>query len=188
MSRRRPPHIMLRRPIYIGCEGASEVGYASLLQDLIREANLAVHLQIDEFGPGTGDPLSRIQMAVLRLKRLEKTRTAFDERFALLDSDQAEQDPERARLARKLAADHDIVIVWQRPCFEAVILRHLMGKTANRPPDSAAAIRALEKEWPEYRKPMSRADLARRLDLDGVLRAASVEAELRDLLRSVGLL
>ena len=72
MSRRRPPYIELRRPVYIGCEGASEVGYAGFLQDLIRDANLPVHLHVDELGPGTGDPLSRIEMAVLRLKLLQK--------------------------------------------------------------------------------------------------------------------
>lgn len=37
MSRRRPPYIELRRPVYIGCEGASEVSYAGFLQDLIRD-------------------------------------------------------------------------------------------------------------------------------------------------------
>jgi hypothetical protein len=75
MSRRRPPFIELRRPVYIGCEGASEVGYVGFLQDLIRNANLPVHLHVDELGPGTGDPLSRIEMAVLRLKQLERKRS-----------------------------------------------------------------------------------------------------------------
>ncbi|WP_202859966.1 MULTISPECIES: hypothetical protein [Sinorhizobium] len=147
-----------------------------------------MHLHIEELGPGAGDPLSRVTLAVHRLKQLQKTRGAPADRFALLDSDQADRDTERAAIARKLAADNNITIVWQRPCFEAVLLRHLAGRTANRPLDTLGSTRALEREWPGYRKPMSRADLARRLDLDGVLRAASVEAELRDLLRSVGLL
>ena len=98
--RRRPPHIELRRPVYIGCEGRSEVGYVGFLQDLIRDANLPVHLHVDELGPGTGDPLSRIEMAVLRLKLLQKKRRAPTERFALLDYDQTELDPQRAERAR----------------------------------------------------------------------------------------
>ncbi|MGF6178636.1 hypothetical protein ABIE33_006956, partial [Ensifer sp. 4252] len=69
MSRRRPQHIQPRRPVYIGCEGRSEVGYASLLQDLIREANLAVHLHIDELGPGAGDPLSRVTLRIPGINR-----------------------------------------------------------------------------------------------------------------------
>ena len=188
MSRRRPPYIELRRPVYIGCEGASEVGYAGFLQDLIRDANLPVYLHVDELGPGTGDPLSRIEMAVLRLKLLQRKRSAPAERFALLDFDQAERDPQRAERTRKLAADNGITILWQRPCFEAMLLRHLEGKAANRPPDTPGAVKALEKEWPEYKKPMTRANLARRIDRDAVLRAAGVEAELQALLRCIGVL
>ncbi len=188
MSRRRPPFIEPRRPVYIGCEGASEAGYAAFLQDLVRDAKLAVHLHVDELGPGAGDPLSRIEMAVLRLKLLQRRHGAPSERFALLDSDQAERDLLRAEKARKLAADNGIMIVWQRPCFEAMLLRHLAGKASNRPPDTPGAVRALEKEWPEYRKPMTRANLARRIDRDAVMRAAVVEAELETLLRCIGML
>jgi len=188
MSRRRAPFIPLRRPVYIGCEGASEVGYAGFLQDLIRDAELPVHLHVDELGPGTGDPLSRIEMAALRLKLLQKKRTAPKERFALLDFDQAERDPQRADRAVKLAADNSITIVWQRPCFEAVLLRHLEGKTGHRPPDTPRALKALLKDWAGYEKPMTRANLAKRIDLAAVLRAAGVEPELQAMLRCLGLL
>lgn len=188
MSRRRPQSIALRRPVYIGCEGASEAGYASFLQDLIRDANVPVHLHVDKLGPGAGDPLSRIEMAVLRLERLQTKRSAPTERFVLLDFDQAERDQKRADRARKLAADNEITIIWQRPCFEAVLLRHLEGKTDNRPPDTQRAVKALEREWPEYQKPMTRINLARRIDRDAVLRAADVEDELHVLLRCIGLI
>ncbi len=188
MSRRRRPYIKLRRPVYIGCEGASEAGYAGFLQDLIRDADLPVHLHIDELGPGTGDPLSRIEMVVLRLNLLQKKRSAPVERFALLDFDQAERDPQRAERARRLATDNGIAILWQRPCFEAVLLRHLEGKTGNRPPDTPQAVRALEKEWAGYKKPMTRADLAKRIDRAAVMRAAGVEAELSVMLRCIELL
>jgi hypothetical protein len=166
----------------------SEVGYASLLQNLIRDANLPVHLHVEQLGPGAGDPLSRIEMAVSRIGRLQSTRGAPKERFALLDFDQAENDLQRAAQARTLASKNGITIVWQRPCFEAVLLRHMVGKAANRPPDTPGAIRALEKDWPEYRKPMSAADLARRIDRAGVLRAAGVEPDLQGLLRCIGLI
>ena len=188
MNRRRRPYIELRRPVYIGCEGASEVGYAGFLQDLIRNANLPVHLHIDELGPGTGDPLSRIEMAVLRLTHLQKKRAAFVDCFALLDFDQAERDQPRADRARRLAADNDITILWQRSCFEAVLLRHLEGKTTKRPPDTPTAAIALEKEWPGYAKPMTRSRLATRIDGEAVRRAAGVEPELASLLRCIGLL
>ena len=84
------PHIPLRRPVYIGCEGASEASYAGFLQDLIRDVGLPVYLVVQELGPGAGDPLARIDMAVQRLAQLRRTRTAPAERFVLLDFDQAE--------------------------------------------------------------------------------------------------
>jgi hypothetical protein len=185
---RRPPHIPQRRPVYIGCEGASEVSYAGFLQDLIRDAALPVHLVIEELGPGAGDPQTRIEMAIRRLDQLRRKRTAPAERFALLDFDQAEANVPRADRARQLAAEHDITIVWQRPCFEAVLLRHLPGRAAHRPVDSQRAQQALLREWAEYEKPMTRAQLAQRIDHAAVLRAAAVEPDISGLLRCIGLL
>ncbi len=188
MTTRRRSYIPLRRPVYIGCEGASEASYAALLQDLLRDAEPRVHLVIEKLGPGAGDPLARIEMAVCRLAHLRKMRTAPAECFALLDFDQAIRDPQRADRARRVAADSDITIVWQRPCFEAVLLRHLQGCAMRQPPDTPEAGRALLREWPDYQKPMPRTALARRLDLAAVLRAAAVEPELEILLRCLGLI
>lgn len=95
--------------------------------------------------------------------------------------------PARAETARQLAAQKNITIVWQRPCFEAVLLRHLPGCHTRRPPDTPGAGNALQGEWAEYAKPMDRAALARRLDLAATLRAAGVEPELEALLRAIGL-
>ncbi len=186
--RRRPPHIPQRRPIYVGCEGASEVGYASFLQDLIRDSNLPVHLIIEELGPGAGDPLARINKAVQRLSVLRRTRTTPRERFALLDHDQAERDLNRANQALRIASDNDITIIWQIPCFEAVLLRHMPGRSGNRPIDTPTACRELRRDWPEYTKPMTRMELARRIDRAAVLRTAAVEPGLECLLRCIGLI
>lgn len=188
MTRRRRAYIEQRRPVFIGCEGASEVSYAGFLQDLLRDASPPVHLVIEELGLGAGDPMARIDLAVRRLDHLRRTRIAPPQRFVLLDDDQIEADPRRADMARRMAAANNIRIVWQRPCFEAVLLRHLPDRTTRRPPDTPEAKRALERDWPEYQKPMTRAALARRLDLQAVLRAATVEPELDVLLRCLGLI
>lgn len=188
MIRRRPPNIPQRRPVYIGCEGASEAGYARFLQDLLCYTGLPVHLVVEELGPGAGDPLARIDKAIRRLEHLRRTRTAPPERFALLDFDQAERDPQRADQARRKAADNNIVIVWQRPCFEAVLLRHLEGRAGHQPLDTQGAIRALVRDWPEYQKPMTRLDLARRLDRAAIIRAAAVEPDLEAMFVCLGLL
>lgn len=188
MTRRRVPHIQQKQQIYVGCEGASEVGYAALLQDLINDAGLPVYLKIDELAPGAGDPLARVEMAVMRIAQQTRRRTAPAACFVMLDTDQIAIDRQRAENARRLADDRNITIIWQQPCFEAVLLRHLPHRAAHRPPDSQAAGNALSREWPEYRKPMPRALLARRIDLAAVLRAAAVEDGPADLPRRVRLL
>ena len=147
-----------------------------------------MYLKIDDLGLGAGDPLSRIEMAVRRIDLQRKKRVTPAASFALIDWDQAERDPQRAESARHLAAQNNITIIWQRPCFEALLLRHLPDRATHRPPDSSGAVRALIREWPDYEKPLERAALAQRLDLDAVLRAAAVEPELAILLRVPGLL
>ena len=184
----RRSSIPQRRPIYIGCEGESEQGYASFLQGLVREAGLSVHLVIDVLSPGAGDPLSRVEMAVRKLAQLRKTRAAPAERFVLLDTDQTELDRDRAERARRLAIQNDIQIVWQDPCFEGVLLRHFDGRAANRPLDNQTAQRALVREWPGYAKPATRADLTRRIDIEAARRACDVEPELRAMLQCIGLI
>ncbi len=163
------------------------MAYAGLLQDLLREAGLHVQIVPENLGRGAGDPLARVQLAVQRLEQLRRTRIAPQERFILLDGDQAAGDPTRAGCARHLAAKHKIAIVWQEPCFEALLLRHLPDCTTRRPPDSREAKKVLEREWPGYKKPLSRATLAGRIDRDAVRRAAGVEPELRALLRCLEL-
>lgn len=186
--RKRLSFIPQRRPIFVGCEGESESGYVGLLQDLIREANIPVHLLVADLGIGAGDPLTRIEMAARKLEQFRRTRTAFTQKFVLLDSDQVEADKVRAGKAQRLATQHGIQIVWQRPCFEAVLLRHLPACASRRPPDSLEAGRALLREWPEYKKPMSRGGLSRRITLTAILQAADVEPELKLLLKVVGLI
>lgn len=182
----RRPFIPQRKPIFIGCEGESEQGYTGFLQDLIHEADLHVHLNIVLLK--AGDPLARVELAIQRLAQLRKTRVNFADRFLLLDTDQLAISVDRANRARQLAAANDIRIVWQEPCFEAVLLRHFAGRTTHRPPTSQLANNAVRQEWPQYQKPMNRAELARRIDREAVTRAASVESDLMALLRCIGLI
>lgn len=174
--------------MYLGCEGDSERAYGQILNDLLRAANRPVHLLVDPLVPGAGDPLTRVERALKRLPRLETQRSRFHLKAILMDSDQAKDAPQRAARAAQLAAQHRIMIIWQNPCHEALLLRHMPGCAKRSPQTSADAERDLTQVWPEYRKPMTRAGLARRIDLDRVRQAAGVESELRAFLNAVGLL
>jgi hypothetical protein len=187
MSRRRP-YILPKRSIFVGCEGKSECSYVGLLQDLIRAMNLSIHLHIEDLGLGAGDPLAKIQLAIRKLEHLRKTRTMPAERFVMMDSDKADEKPERLNQLKILTTKYNIKVIWQNPCFEALLLRHFVAKSTSRPPNTREAERALKREWPEYEKPMARSELSMKIDLDSVLRAASTELELKDMLFCFGII
>lgn len=183
----RRPIIPQRKVIFVGCEGASEVGYAGLLSDLASEAGLHVHLATHDLG-SAGDPPTRVALAIRRIDHLRKTRIAPSARFILIDRDQAALDPAGALRAQQLAAAHQIEIIWQDPCFEAVLLRHLPNCANRRPAATQAAHQALVQRWPDYEKPLTRLRLAQRISRDDVFQAAAVEPGLKSLLNCIGLL
>jgi len=185
MNRRRA-FIPQRTPMFVGCEGQSEAAYMALVAGLARQAGLPVHIEVQELTPGAGDPLARVIMAIDRIERARRRRGAFARSFILLDDDQRDLDRGRAADAQRRAAEAGITLVWQSPCHEALLLRHLPGCATRRPQDSAGAAQALLREWPAYRKPMSRVALAARLDLDALRRAADAEPELHAMFATFG--
>jgi hypothetical protein len=176
-----------RAPIFIGCEGQSEVGYAGWLRNLVRDLDLPFHLELSDLGRGAGDPFARIDMAIERVDRLETNREPFIARYLFLDSDQLSADRNRADQAHRRARDHRFVVIWQEPTHEAFLLRHLLGRDTRQPPDKRAADKALAQEWAEYRKPCSAQQLEQRIGLDGARRVSARLPGLADLLRTIGL-
>jgi hypothetical protein len=177
-----------RAPIFIGCEGQSEMGYAGWLRNLIGDRNLPFHLELSDLGRGAGDPFARVDMAIERVTRLERNREPFLGRYLFLDTDQLAADPGRARQARQRALEYRFTVIWQAPTHEAFLLRHLPGQSASRPPDRRTADAALAKAWPDYSKPCTTQQIEQRLGLDGVRRTAEGLPEFAELLRMMGLL
>jgi hypothetical protein len=185
---RRRPFIRPKKPVFFGCEGESEVAYGQVLNDLLAAASIPVHLQVEVLAPGAGDPLARVQRTLGLIIRREKQRVRFPVKAILMDSDQARDAPDRLARGKQLAREAGILIIWQKPCHEAVLLRHMPDCSTRRPLTCNTASQALVKVWPEYEKPMSRARLASRVDLAAIQQAASVEPQLRAFLQDIGLL
>lgn len=171
-----------RKRIFIGCEGASEMGYAGWLRNLVRPQK-RVHLEISNLGEGAGDPLARVDLALQRLRILTRDKEPFVGQFLFLDTDQLAADPVRADMARRRANDHGITIIWQEPTYEAFLLRHLPGEETRRPPDKVAALLALRKAWgDDYRKGLSAEQIEQRLTRESALSIAKQSPALASLL------
>ena len=183
--RRRAHHRPERRPIFVGCEGDSEVSYIAFIFDLAEAARLPVFIK--SIALNEGDPLARVEKAIRLINDNRKKRVDYAARFILMDSDQIALVPGRADEAKALAIENGISIIWQDPCHEALLLRHFAGHETKKPKTAVQSERQLIKRWPGYKKPMPRQDVAKMLSLEAVRRAANVEKELEKFLRNLGL-
>jgi RloB-like protein len=185
---KRPRHLRpQRRRIFVGCEGLSEVEYISLIRQFADVRQLPIHIEIANLAPA-GDPLARVEQAIKRIAKLERNREKFSGRYLILDDDQTAQLPGRAETAIRLADQQSLVLIWQTPCHEALLLRHFDGHTNDKPPTTILAGHQLRAVWADYGKGMERQNLGKRLDMASVIRVASVESGLSQFLYDIGLL
>jgi hypothetical protein len=184
MTRRRA-FIKKREVVFLGCEGESERSYAQLLNDEIRLRDLPYHIQAEPLSPGAGDPLSRLKKAS---KLVAKANSPFLYRAILLDIDQVENNQARFNGVLELARTSDIQIIWQRPCHEAFLLRHFAGHEHSNPANSAMSEQKLMRIWPEYRKPMTKIELSKRITAAELERVSALHPEFAALLRMVRLI
>lgn len=185
--RRHRASILRRRRVFAGCEGESERGYIAWLQQVLDVQRRDTHLEAVLLKPGAGDPPAVIDLALRRLVERERAvGERYRMRLVLLDADRRDEAPERRDAALHRARAAGLRLIWQEPCHEAFLLRHLPGRAAHRPPTSALAGAALQSLWPDYAKGMSAARLAARLGLADLRRALRVEATLRAFLAALG--
>lgn len=177
-----------KRRIFVGCEGASEGSYAALLQSMLKARDLPVALDITILNPGAGDPYELVRRAVARAAHSAQRRGEHAGRYILLDMDRHDAESDLGRRTLHLAGQQDMALIWQRPCHEALLLRHLSGSRDRRPSTTADAQAALGRVWPEYVKGMSQQQLGSRIDEAAVLRVAKVEPDLHGFLVDLGFL
>ena len=121
-----------------------------------------------------------VERAVHVITDIERKRAIhFTIRAVLLDTDRLDQPRERDAHMYTLAQRAHVRLIWQEPCHEAFLLRHLEHCQALRPPTSVVAMEALRQRWPDYVKNTPAMQLARRIGLQEIAWAASVESSLR---------
>jgi hypothetical protein len=174
-----------RRRVFVGCEGESEQSYVAVVQRLL-DPGAALHLVARVLNGG--DPLAIVESALKAIRAENaKGREPFARRFVFLDSDLRRLKPERDARCLALAAKEGITLVWQAPCHEATLLRHLEGCETRRPATTAASMESLKRAWPEYKKGMAAQDLESRIDLEALRRAIRSRNEIAVFLCEVGI-
>lgn len=179
----RRPVRKQRKRIFIGCEGDSERGYIARIHQLLELSHQEFHL--DPVILGGGDPLSMLMVAKIQLRRRENPSTPYAHRFIFVDSDRLQNAASRKAQTLTLAQELGITLVWQVPCHEGFLLRHLPNCKMKNPSSTKDAEAYLKRRWPNYQKPMNAAELTPYIDRAAVVRAASVEAALLDFLKKI---
>jgi hypothetical protein len=180
-----PATVKPRKRVFVGCEGESERSYVALLQQFMG-VRAEFHLVNDVLNGG--DPLATVDSAVKALRRdASKKRGPFIAKFVLLDSDLRGRNVIRDAQSLELAEQHDLRLIWQTPCHEALILRHLDDCHARRPPTTQLSEQQLRQEWPEYSKNCGKNRLSQRITAASLERVARQEPELAMLLSRIGL-
>ena len=170
---RRPRKIPRRKRFFVGCEGESEQGYAALLQGFADDANLPVHLDSKVMSKA-GDPLVLVESAVAAIALGERgAKPPYVGRFLLFDTDVLGQNPRRDERMLQVAQRNNLDLVRQDCCFEAFLLRHFDGHENDRPPSAAVALDRLTGAWPQYTKGTPAQELAIRLTIEDVQKAAA---------------
>lgn len=182
----RKPRIPPRRRIFLGCEGESERGYAALLSRLVEARHQRTHLEGVLLRPGGGDPLALVELAIDLARRKAGRDTPWAAKAILLDTDTLGRAPDRDATARRRAAVEGFRLIWQTPCHEGLLLRHLAETQALRPANPQVAQAELLRRWPDYRKGMAAVRLAGRITEDDVRRAAAGNEDLAVFLVDIG--
>jgi hypothetical protein len=133
----------------------------------------------------SGDVLGMVTQATKKLRVLERMGDRFIEKALLLDQDMAGKNTERDKQAAEIAQVNALVLLWQRPDFEGLLLRHFPGHEQASPPKEES-IKLLKKLWPQYNKGQSASEIEKRLGIEDLKRACKFEHGLAEFLRQIG--
>ena len=180
-----PPRIQIRTRFFVAVEGESERSFVAWLQRL-SETNLRIHL--DTFPLCGGSYKTMLKAAIREHERRRGKSGAYKNCFLIVDSDRADRgdDDWPVEQLKREAAAAKFTVCLQRPNHEGLLLRMMPGMERENT-DAASAKTKLKKRWPAYEKPANANALARQFSLDHLLRAASVDADLRAFLEIIGL-
>jgi len=171
--------------VFLGCEGESEQSYGKLLSEYVRERRNDLCIDVKRLRPTGGNALAIVQESV-KLIRQQPSDLTYVTSAVLLDNDTATILRDQHKQAKEVAEANGLMLIWQDPCHEALLLRHLLNCEHLRPKSSDDAKRQLIRHWPGYYKGISTYRLRDRINEQDILRAARVENDLAAFLTNIG--
>ena len=184
--------ILLRKRIFIACEGESEESFVKWLQQLCDDQELSIHLDSYLLRGGGYEKMLSIAIEE-RNKRRSKAGSAFKQSVLFVDTDRGDSSVDVWSLEnlRQAAFKSDFFACFSRPNLEGVLLRMLLPK-AQIAWDSKRVEKELHNVWEKYKKPATADILALKFRLDkidpadAILRVAQKDPDIQALLSAIG--
>lgn len=174
----------LRHPVFVGCEGKSELGYVRWLNRLATFENIPVAITARNMKGG--DPEAIAYGTVKSLRKIAGGPATFNKKYLFLDFFCNARTREKIKAARRIAKRNGISIMWQPICHECFLAKHFV-ETERRNPRTADECEAtLRVVWPDYRKGLDATEYEKHLAVDNLVRARANLPELDAFLRDIG--
>ncbi len=172
----------VRTRFFVAVEGESERSFLTWLQSL---PDLRLRIHLDSCVLGGGGYKSMLNNAIREHERRRRALGSFKNRCLIVDSDRATQGDWPIDQLKREAAKAKFIACVQNPNHEGLLLRMLPGMERESS-DAASAEAKLRSRWPVYKKPASANELGRQFCRDDLLRAASLDKDLRTFLELIG--
>jgi len=184
--------IKIRTRLFGTGEGQSEQSFIKWIQDLPEVEPLNIHLPCVILG---GGGYKSMYHKAIKLRQKNSKEKGYKRSFLLVDSDRSDRrdcpgDRSLEQLKAKAAKDH-IQICVQHPNHGGLLFRILSPEDKDKKMLNLTPTKAKERLrniWPEYEKGTDALTLSGKLSYDGLMRAAHWDEDLKDLLRTIGLI
>ena len=177
-----------RKRIFFASEGVSERNYGTYLQRIVDSQNLPIHIDSQRMIIGGGDPLKIVKESVklLTKNRKKRNKEEYKHRVVMLDKDTLGQNNNRDQQIQRIVTENDLQLIYNDPNFESLALHHLQNCQNLRPPANQT-LAVLRANWPNYKKGMPATDLYKKLGIEGLKLATTVEPGLKEFAELIGI-
>lgn len=181
---RRRMHRRIKQPVFVACEGKSELGYVRWLNRLADAEGVPVSITgRDMKGGGAWKIADRAARALMRSAGGP---AMYEKRYLLMDRSRSARNRGEIERACRIAEEHSFSVIWQPTCHECFLLKHFAPTQDLDPPDANACAAALLAVWPGYRKGLDATEYERRISIEHLARARANLPELEAFLADIG--